>query len=464
MTPTPVPLAADVVRALSAAVEAGMPRARRDLTELVGCRSVFDPAVEPVEECHRAADLTQDFLAECGLTLESVQAPDGSRVVVGRGDGPPGTPTVLLYSHHDVQPAGPLEPWSSPPFELTERDGRWYGRGTADCKGNLVAHLVALRAVREVLGSWPVSVVALVEGSEEQSTIGLIDLVPTRPDLVTADIVVIADVGNIAVGVPTVTTSLRGTGSVVVTVSTLRAPVHSGSYGGAAPDALHALMVALTSLRDASGRTVIDGLEDAPRWTGAPYRVDQVRADAGVLDGVSVLGDDGHGSVANAVWAQPSVSVLAIDAPRVEGAVGAIVASATALVGLRVPPGMSAGHAQERLIEHLHRHTPWGAQVTVTPVSHGEPYQGRVDGPGYAALATAMEQAYGAPVQRIGDGGSIPFAAAVAAVHPEVEILLIGVEEPLAGIHGPDESVDPEEIRRTALAEAIFLAGLGAST
>lgn len=125
---------------------------------------------------------------------------------------------------------------------------------------------------------------------------------------------------------------------------------------------------------------------------------------------------------------------------------------------------MSAGHAQERLIEHLHRHTPWGAQVTVTPVSHGEPYLGRVDGPGYAALATAMEQAYGAPVQRIGDGGSIPFAAAVAAVHPEVEILLIGVEEPLAGIHGPDESVDPEEIRRTALAEAIFLAGLGAST
>lgn len=128
MTPTPAPLAADVVRALSAAVEAGMPRARNDLTELVGCRSVFDPAVEPVEECHRAADLTQDFLAECGLTLESVQAPDGSRVVVGRADGPPGTPTVLLYSHHDVQPAGPLEPWSSPPFELTERDGRWYGQ------------------------------------------------------------------------------------------------------------------------------------------------------------------------------------------------------------------------------------------------------------------------------------------------------------------------------------------------
>ena len=135
--------------------------------------------------------------------------------------------------------------------------------------GNLVAHLVALRAVREVLGSWPVSVVALVEGSEEQSTIGLIDLVPTRPDLVTADIVVIADVGNIAVGVPTVTTSLRGTGSVVVTVSTLRAGALRQLWRSR-PDALHALMVALTSLRDASGRTVIDGLEDAPRWTGAP--------------------------------------------------------------------------------------------------------------------------------------------------------------------------------------------------
>lgn len=442
-------------------VAGAMPRAWDDLSALVACRSVYDPAVEPVSECHRAADLTAALLAELGLEVEQIPAPDGARCVVGTAAGPTGAPTVLLYAHHDVQPAGEASAWSSDPFHLTVRGERWYGRGAADCKGNLVAHLLALRALREALGHWPVSIRVVVEGSEEQNGPGMVELVALRPDLVAADVVLIADSGNIAVGVPTVTTTLRGTGSVLVTVRTMAGQVHSGMYGGAAPDALHALLVGLTSLRDAAGRTTIDGLPEGPPWSGAPYPHGRLREDAEVLDGVEVLGVDAGGSVADALWAAPSVTVIAIDGQRVDGAIAAIAHEARAVVGLRVPPGMDAFGAQAALMAHLRGHIPWGAQVEVTALSATQPFRARTDGPAWAALERALERAYGAPVERIGEGGSIPLTTAIAQAHPAAEIIMLGVEEPQSRIHAPDESVHPEEIRRTALAEALLLADLG---
>ncbi len=451
----------DLAAHLDALVAAGMPRAWDDLSALVACRSVYDPAVEPVSECLRAADLTAELLREVGLDVIEVAAPDGAQCVVGTAPGPAGAPTVLLYAHHDVQPAGAASAWTSAPFELTVRGERWYGRGSADCKGNLVAHLVALRALREALGHWPVSIRVVVEGSEEQNGPGMVELVALRPELVAADVVVIADSGNIAVGVPTVTTTLRGTGSVVVTVRTMAGQVHSGMYGGAAPDALHALLVALTSLRDASGRTTVDGLPDGPQWTGAPYPQERLREDAEVLDGVEVLGVDDDGSVADAVWSAPSVTVIAIDCQRVDGAIGAIAHEARAVVGLRVPPEMDAVGAQAALMAHLRSHVPWGAQVEVAAMSATQPFRARTDGPAWAALERALERAYGAPVQRIGEGGSIPLTTAIAEAHPRAEIVMLGVEEPQCRIHAPDESVHPEEIRRTALAEALLIADLG---
>ena len=171
--------------------------------------------------------------------------------MVGRTAGPAGAPTVLLYSHYDVVPVGDPDGWQTPPWELTEVDGRWYGRGSADCKGNLVASLLALRALREVLGSWPVEVAVVCEGSEEQSSGGMEALARARPDLVACDALLLADTGNVEAGLPTLTTSLRGTGSVLMTVRTMTHPAHSGMYGGPAPDALQALLTALASLRGA---------------------------------------------------------------------------------------------------------------------------------------------------------------------------------------------------------------------
>ncbi len=445
-----------LVAALAAAVEARMPGARVDLARLVSHRSVANPAIEPPGECRAAAADVAQMVRRVGVErVEALETPDGSVAVVGRSPGPDGAPTVLFYTHHDVVPAGDPAGWGSDPWELTERDGRWYARGSADCKGNFVASMIALEAVREVLGHWPVEVKVVVEGSEEQSSGGMEKLARARPDLVEADAILLADTGNIALGLPTLTTSLRGTGSVVVTVTTMDHPAHSGMYGGPAPDALQALLMALASLRDTTGETTVDGLPHDGEWDGAAYDADRFRADAAVVDGVQPL-PGAQGSIGDLLWARPAATVLAVDAPPVAQVTAAVQGSARAVVNLRVPPSVRAADAQRLLIAHLERHTPWG-RVEVRPVSLGQGLRLATDGPAYAAMDRAMRTAFAADPVTTGQGGSIPLATALAELHPDAEILLLGVEEPACRIHGPDESVDPGELRRTALAQAVFL-------
>lgn len=447
--------------ALERAVDEGLPRARADLEDLVAFRSVANADIEPAEECHRTAALVAALYVEAGLDgVEQLPAPDGSIAVAGRTRGPQGAPTVLLYSHHDVVPAGDPAAWQTPPWQLTERDGRWYGRGAADCKGNLVAGLLALRAVREVCGSWPVEVAVLCEGSEEQSSGGTEALIRERPDLVRCDALVLADTGNLELGLPTVTTSLRGTGSVLVTVRTMGGPAHSGAYGGAVPDALQALLMALASLRDQTGETTIDGLPHDGTWQGAPLDPQRVSDGAGLLEGVEPLTGRGA-SAADLLWARPAATVLAIDCPPVSQVTAAVQGQARAVVNLRVPPGTDAAQAQRLLIAHLTRHTPFGAQVEVRPLSLGQPFEARGDGPAYRALARSMRAAFGRDMVTMGQGGSIPLATALAEVVPGAEILLMGVAEPACQIHAPNESVHPDELRRTALAQALLIADLG---
>lgn len=446
---------------LAAAVEAGVPRGRDDLASLVALRSVANPAIEPASECAASAALVASLFTEVGVDgVEQVEAPDGSLAVVGRSPGPDGAPCVLLYSHHDVVPVGDLDAWTTPPWELTERDGRWYGRGSADCKGNLVATLIALRAVRQVLGSWPVEVAVVCEGSEEQSSGGMEALARERPELVRCDAFVLADTGNVELGAPTLTTSLRGTGSVLMTVRTMTHPAHSGMYGGAAPDALQALLTALASLRDADGETTIDGLDHEGTWDGAEFDEERFAQDAAVVPGVSPLtGGRGGAGIADRLWARPAATVLAIDCPPVSQVTAAVQGEARAVVNLRVPAATDPRAAQELLMAHLRAHTPYGT-VEIRPVSLGEGFRARTDGPAYAAMERAMERAFGHAVVTAGQGGSIPLATALAQIVPEAEVMLLGVEEPASRIHGPDESVHPDELRRTALAQALFLVEL----
>ncbi|WP_410607989.1 dipeptidase [Amycolatopsis sp. lyj-109] len=439
-------------------VEDLMPRARDELTDLVAMRSVADPRQFPPEECRRAAIWVADAFTEAGFDTHLADTPDGSQAVVGsRPCGREDAPTVLLYAHYDVQPPLADDEWRTPPFRLTEVDGRWYGRGAADCKGNIVMHLTALRALGDDV---PVHLKVVVEGSEEQGTGGLEAFVPEHAGLLRADAILMGDTGNAAVGHPAVTVSLRGMVNVVVHVDALPSELHSGMFGGPAPDALAALVTVLGTLRDEAGDTTVHGVPGGGRWSGAPYPAARFRADAGLSPGALLLGS---GEVADTLWARPALTVLGIDCPPVVGSTAALTPRARARLNLRVPPGVDPYQAACALSEHLMAAAPWGVDVSVDVEAIGEPFLAATGGPAHQAMDEAMQAAYGRPVSRLGQGGSIPLCTVFAETYPDAEILLIGVEEPQARIHAPNESVAPQEIAAMALTEALFLRNYGAS-
>ncbi|WP_406345602.1 dipeptidase [Streptomyces sp. NBC_00648] len=432
-----------------------MPRAQAELTELVAFHSVADEAVAPRSECEAAAAWVAGALRDEGFQdVALLDTPDGSQSVYGFLPGPADAPTVLLYAHYDVQPMLDESAWLSPPFELTERDGRWYGRGAADCKGGFIMHLLALRALK-ANGGVPVSVKVIVEGSEEQGTGGLERYAEAHPELLTADAIVIGDTGNFRVGLPTVTATLRGMTMIRVRIDTLEGNLHSGQFGGAAPDALAALIRVLDSLRDENGQTVVEGLPAEASWEGLQYPEGEFRKDARVLDGVEL---PGTGTVADRIWARPAVTVIGIDCHPVAGATPSIPASARAQISLRVPPGQDAAEATKLLFAHIEKHTPWNARVSFEQVGQGQPFRADITSPAYTSMAEAMRIAYpGEEMQSSGMGGSIPLCNTLAALYPQAEILLIGLSEPEAQIHAVNESVSPQELERLSVAEAHFL-------
>ncbi|MGY6018908.1 M20/M25/M40 family metallo-hydrolase [Streptomyces spinosirectus] len=438
-----------------------MPRAQAELAELVAFRSVADFGQFPRSESEGAARWVADALTAEGFQdVALLDTPDGTQSVYGYLPGPEGARTVLLYAHYDVQPPLDEAAWTTPPFELTERDGRWYGRGAADCKGGVIMHLLALRALK-ANGGVPVHIKVIAEGSEEMGTGGLERYAEAHPELLTADTIVIGDAGNFRVGLPTVTTTLRGMTLVRVQIDTLEGNLHSGQFGGAAPDALGALIRVLDSLRAEDGSTTVDGLTPESGWEGLQYDEEQFRQDAKVLDGVGLIGS---GTVADRIWARPAVTVLGIDCPPVVGATPSVQASARALVSLRVPPGVDAVEATKLLQAHLEARTPWGARVHTEQIGQGQAFSADTTSPAYAAMAEAMSVAYpGQEMQYAGQGGSIPLCNTLAALYPRAEILLIGLSEPEARIHAVNESVSPEELERLSVAEALFLQNYAAS-
>src|SRR6476661_7788655 len=313
-----------------------MPRARADLARMVSFPSVHDAAQFPVAGCDGMVDWLIGAFTEAGLSqVQAHITADGSNAVTGIRPGPAGARTVLLYFHHDVQPPLDDAAWLSSPWQLAERDGRWFGRGAADDKGSIAVILTALRALGDDV---PVTVKIVGEGSEEQGTGGLEAFVPLHPELLTADAILVCDAGNFAVGAPSLTSSLRGLANIWVTVRALSSPMHSGMFGGAAPDALAALIAMLATLRDQRGNTTVNGLDATQTWHGAAYPAEQFRKDANVVDGVDLLGE----SVADMVWARPTATVLGIDCPPVIGSSASIQPQARARINLRVPPGMDA--------------------------------------------------------------------------------------------------------------------------
>ena len=431
-----------------------------DLAALVSFNSPHSTP-ELADEHEAACAWTVAALEKAGLKVTRYPTVDDADTVVGVKEPVGDAPTVLLYSHYDVVPAGDPAAWTSDPFELTERDGRWYGRGAADCKGNLAMHLEALRLL-EQNGGTDLGLKVVVEGSEELGgEDGLVKLIESDPEIFRADVILIADSGNAAVGEPTLTTSLRGGAQIKVTVETLEGAIHSGSFGGAAPDAAHALVRIADSLFDEHGRTTIDGVDTTTKWSGDAYERDTFRTDAGVLDGVQLLGTV-EDEPADMCWARPAVTMIGFTSTPVAEAVNAVNPRAEAQFNLRVPAGQNAAEVAQKMEEHIHAHTPWGAKVDVEVSGINEPFATDPERPGVAKLGECLREAYGAETLTVvGSGGSIPLTITLQEQFPEAEIALFGVEEPACGIHGVDESVDPTEIERIAAAEARFLQTYG---
>jgi acetylornithine deacetylase/succinyl-diaminopimelate desuccinylase-like protein len=437
---------------LRAAVAQVLPAVRADLERLVRIPSVSaDPAA--AEALRASAEAVAGLLVSAGLDVDVVRAGGGQPAVIGRRPAPPGAPTVLLYAHHDVQPAGDVADWDSDPFEPVERGGRLFGRGAADDKAGFALHLAALRALGDGLR---VGVTVLVDGEEEIGSPTLGPILDEHRDRLAADVVVIADSTNWRVGVPALTTTLRGGTAAVVEVRTLRHAVHNGVYGGPVPDALTALVQLLATLHDQRGDVAVAGLH---RGTADPLDLtdERLRADAGLLDGVRLLGT---GSLTSRLWAGPAISVVGIDAPAVDSAPLTLVPVARAKVSLRIAPGDDAVAARDALVEHLRAHAPWGASVTVSAGGAVESFAARTDGPAYAAARAALAEAWGVPAVEIGVGGSISFVTTMARAFPDAEILITGVEDPDTRAHGANESLHLGDFERACLAEALLLRNL----
>ncbi len=440
------------IDSLRAALAEVLPDARRDLEALVGIPSLScDPTM--ASEVRQAADVVVAHARAAGAASVEIVEAGGAPAVIASWPAPEGAPTVLLYAHLDVQPTGPLEEWTSPPFEPTERDGRLYGRGAADDKAGVLMHLAVLRSFG---GQPPVGVVLFIEGEEEIGSPTLPALLAEHRDRLRADVIVIADSANAAVDVPSFTTSLRGLVDLFVEVRMLDRPVHSGMYGGPAGDALTALCRLLTTLHDDAGEVVVAGLHRGS--SGAPDLDEAVyRADAGLVDGAQLLGT---GTLPDRLWHKPAVSVIGLDAPATADASNVLLPVARAKVSLRLAPGDDAGSALKAITEHLQDRAPWGSEVTVTAGAAGEPFALKAEGAVYDLAREAFADAYGNDAVESGIGGSIPFIAEFARTYPGATVLVTGVGDPASRWHGIDESLDLGMWERACLAEALLLARL----
>jgi acetylornithine deacetylase/succinyl-diaminopimelate desuccinylase-like protein len=434
-----------------------MPRTIDELRRLVRIPSVGYPGYDPAH-VRASADATAAVLRDSGLDdARLIELDGGHPAVFGELAGPPDSPSLLLYAHHDVQPAADPEEWTSPPFEPEVRDGRLFGRGSADDKSGIVVHAAALRALLAD-GPLPCTVKVLVEGEEECSTEHLPELVRGHAELLRAEVAVIADGGNYRTGVPTLGTSVRGSTSVQVRVDVLETARHSGAFGGPLPDAVMALARMIATLHDDEGNVALEGLH-AFAWPGSPVPDDEFRDEARVLPGVRLIGT---GTVADRTMSMPAVNVLAFEAPRVVDAANQIVPTARAVVGLRLAPGDDADRATRILADHLTAVAPWGVRVTVDPGEPGAGYLVDASSAASAAARAAMAESFGTEVVEMGSGGSIPIVPMLAETLPGIQVLIWGQGDHLSNYHATNESVDLGDLERMALTEALFICNLAA--
>ena len=445
------------VSALRNMVIAGAPQAVADLAALIRIPSVswdgFDRA-----HVEASAALVADLFKATGLfhQVGVYRHGEGAPAVIARREPVGDAPTVVLYAHHDVQPPGPDSEWESPAFEPTLRGGRLYGRGSADDKAGIAVHLGALRALAgHDPGDLRLGVVVFIEGEEENGSPSFAGFLQEHRELLTGDVIVVADSDNPSAETPALTVSLRGNVTATLRVRTLSHAVHSGMFGGALPDAMMAFSALAASFYDTEGGLAISGLGGLAG--SAAGEALEVGPHAALAEGVREVG---HGSLPERLWRSAALTITGMDVPSVAHASNTLLPEVSAKLSLRVPPGMSAESARALLEAHIATHVPFGAQWELHDVSLGEPFSLDPSAPALDLAAQALGAGFGTEAVYQGVGGSIPFISQLAEVFPEAQILVTGVEDPDTRAHSPNESLDLRVLWRAMLSEALLLSEL----
>lgn len=460
MTIKPTPISDTDIQAVKNIVSSHFPKALEELSALVRIPGIAWEAFDQTQ-LDKSAEAVADLLRQTDV-FESVeilksltpQGPMGAPAVVATRAARNSKPTILLYAHHDVQPPGSDELWESEPFKTEIRNGRMYGRGAADDKAGVIAHVYAIKALRELTkNDFDLGLVVFIEGEEEAGSPSFANFLVEHQAKLQSDVIIVADSGNWSTEVPAITTTLRGLVSLEFEVRTLDHAVHSGMYGGAVPDAMLALTKILESMWDESGTVTISGLKSSDLVT-LDYSDDQLRADSGLLPSTKTLG---RGSILSRIWTMPALTLIGLDYPSVALSSNTLLPSVRAKLSLRVAPGDEPSKALEALKQHILTHNPMGAVIEFGAVELGRPFSLGESGWAKELASRALRAAYDHESVDIGIGGSIPFIADLEAVFPGVQVLVTGVEDPDSRAHSPNESLHIETLEKAIVAQALIL-------
>lgn len=440
---------------ISSRVDDAMPAILDELKEFVAIESISASSFDQ-NTLKESAAWIASRVEKLGLDTEVIQIETedglvGRPAILASRPAEPGKPTVLLYAHHDVQPVGELSEWDSEPFVAVERDGRLYGRGTADDKAGVLVHLAAIEAAEPGVG-----IRLFIEGEEEVGSPTFVAFLEKYRERLEADVIVVADSSNWKVGVPALTTSLRGVVQLEVSIKVLDHALHSGFFGGPVLDAVVVASRLISTLHDDAGNVAVAGLlqEDS---TQVDYPEDDFRRDAGVLDGVQLAGS---GSFTSRLWTKPAISVIGMDVTPVAISSNTIIPSVDLAISMRVAPGQDSREAAELLAQHLRDHVPFGAQVEVTIAEAGSAFSAGEDTEATEMARWALKEAWGVDPVDIGQGGSIPFIADLAKAFPQAQILVTGIEDPDTRAHSANESLHIEDFRNAIVAQALLMSRL----
>ena len=408
------------------------------LSEMVEIKSISSDKNHR-DDVDASAQFVQNLFADLGLNTQVIKVAGGMPAVLAHTEIDPSKKTVLLYAHHDVQPVGDVDLWDTEPFDPVVKDGRLYGRGSGDNKSGVVVHY---NVVKKLLEDLPVNIRIFIEGEEEIGSPTMSDFIEQNREALEADVIVIADSANVKIGVPTITTTLRGLVDGFIEVNQPMRPVHSGMGGGIVPDAFMVLSKIIASFHDDKGNLQIEGL--------TPTDMNVAELDESYTK--KMLGSEEINlfdaeSISKRLWLEPALDVLAIDAPPVKDAVNLVIPKASAKISLRLPPTEDPEHAMKMLEEHVVKNIPWNASIKFIPNSKGSGVVADPNKPFTTELVKSVNSIWEDETAYIGVGGSIPFANDFVREFPNAELVLVGAaDEELGNAHAPNESVQIDHI------------------